>query len=292
MADDDYAGFARFNTPDPRVGPRESAPMRPEELAWAHERAAVHRTGWLHILLFPLAVGSFLPALVFFLGLTVWQGFSDDFNPDQALSGSIGWLIVTTLLFVGGWALYNGLHGKYSRLKRYWREMPGRGVVELEHHRLLSGISLWSNDYDPDISTISLWIDGRMQVVPDSGVSEWMLARTAAGHWLVLRKNYQGNFSYDKPRLPEPAKRLKASKELSIAFAPGTQLALGQRYCGEPLPLVQTLYWLTRSEEQHLNEIAHHWIFFYPDRYGVVNAQDCEWIEALVARAQLTTQLS
>jgi hypothetical protein len=283
MADDFYA----FNTPDPRIGPREKAPMSPEEQAWAHERGAVHQTGWLQILLFPLAVGSFVPALFFFIGLAVWRGVADDFNPDDAMAGSVGWLIVATLLFVGGWALYNGLHGKYSRLKRYWREMPGQGVIELEHHRLLSGISLWSNDYDPDISTISLWIDGRLQVVPDSGVSEWLLARTAAGHWLVLRQNYPGHFSYDKPRLPDPDKRLKPSQELSIALAPGTNIALGQRHSGEPLPLVQTLYWLTRPEQQRLNEIAHHWTFFYPDRYGVVNAQDAAWVEGLVARAQL-----
>lgn len=287
MAEDYYARFARFCTPDPRPGPREQVPMSAEEQAWAHERAAVHRTGWLQVLLFPLIFGSVLPGLFFMLGLVIFQRlFAGDFDVDEVLAGSVGWVIFATLLCIGGWVLYNAQHAKCDLRRRYWRAMPGKGMVELEHHRLLSGISLWSNGYDPDIPTISQWIDGRMQVVADSGVSEWMLARTAAGHWLVLRQRYRGTFDYSNPRLPALERRLQASHELAIALAPGTNVALGQRFTGTLMPLVQTTYWLSRTELQRLDEIAHHWIFFYPDRYAVVNAQDVDWVEALVARAE------
>lgn len=56
-----------------------------------------------------------------------------------------------------GWL--NVLHAKCDVLKHYWRVMPDKGQIRLEHHRLLSGIRLWSNSYDPDISTISPCID-------------------------------------------------------------------------------------------------------------------------------------
>ncbi len=67
---------------------------------------------------------------------------------------------------------------------------------------------------------------------------------------------------------------------------PQTNLCLAKRFSGNPLPVAQTSLWLSHTETQHLSEIAHHWQFFYPQRYGVVSEEDALWIDALVQKTQ------
>ncbi len=190
MSDDIYNLFTRFQTPDPDIGPREQAPMLAQEQAWARERAAMHRFSWIVVLVPPLCLGPVLPGIAFLLGLLVYQGLSaPGVDLDRIVGASFGWLVFATLLFMAAWILHNFLRDTRDPTKRYWQSMLDQGLVELEHHTLVSGISLWSNNYDPDCNTLMQWSDGKLKCVQDSGVSQWILAKTAAGHWLVLRSN-------------------------------------------------------------------------------------------------------
>ena len=288
MSDDTYTLFKRFQTPDPGVGPREQAPMLPQEQAWAHERASMHRFSWIMVLVPPLCLGPVLPAIVFLPGLLLYQGlFAPSADLDRIAGASLGWLALATLLFMAAWGLRNFLRDTRDPTQRYWQSMPAQGQVELERHTLVSGINLWSNNYDPDCNTLMQWIDGKLKCVQDSGVSQWILAKTAAGHWLVLTEQFSGDFTYGRVgQMPAPDKRLQPHQQLAIAFAPGTNLALGRRFDGAPMPLVDTSYWLSADEIKRLCEAAHHWNFLPPNRYGVVNEQDAAWVQRLVERAQ------
>ncbi|MBO1537056.1 hypothetical protein [Pseudomonas sp. OA65] len=288
MSDDIYNLFTRFQTPDPGIGPRERAPMLAQELAWARERATMHRFSWVVVLVPPLCLGPVLPGIVFLLGLLAYQGLSaPGVDLDRIIGASFGWLVLATLLFMAAWIVHNVWRDTRDPTKRYWASMPDQGLVELEHHTLVSGICLWSNDYDPDCNTLMQWSDGKVKYVQDSGVSQWILARTAAGHWLVLKEQFSGDFSYGRVgQMPASDKLLQPRQELAIAFAPGTNLPLGRRFDGAPMPLMDTPYWLSADELKRLDEAAHHWNFLPPNRYGVVNDQDAAWVQRLVDRAQ------
>lgn len=288
MSDDSHTQFFRFQTPDPRIGPREQAPMLAQELAWARERASMHYFSWLVVLLPPLSMGLVLPGVVFLAGLGLGQKlFAADLDVDRIVGDSLGWLALATLLFVAGWILSNYRRDSRDPTKHYWQSMPAQGLVELERHTLTSGISLWANDFDPDCSSLMLWKNDTLVRVQSSGVSQWILAMTTAGHWLVLKEEFAGDFCYARVgQIPAPQMLMKPRQQVAIAFAPGTQLALGQRFDGAPLPLTQTPYWMSADEIKRLAEIAHHWMFFPPDRYAVVNAQDAGWVQRLVDRAQ------
>lgn len=288
MSDDSYTRYIRFQTPDPGIAPREQAPMLAQEKAWAYERASGHRFSWIAVLLPPLCFGPVLPGLAFLLGLLLYRSlFAADLDIDRIVGISYGWLALATLLFMAAWVLRNYLRDTRDPTKRYWQSMPDEGLVELEHHSLESGINLWSSDYDPDCNTVMQWKNGKLESVQDSGVSQWVVARTAAGHWLVLKEQFPGSFSYGREgKMPAPDKHMHLGQELAIAFAPGTNLALGRRFSGAPMPLVNTPYWLSADELKRLAEVAHHWTFFPPDRYAVVNQQDAEWVQRLVDKAQ------
>ncbi|SCZ18900.1 MULTISPECIES: hypothetical protein [unclassified Pseudomonas] len=288
MSDDTYTLYMRFQTPDPGIGPRERVPMLEQELAWARERATMHRFSWIMVLVPPLCLGPVLPGIAFLLGLLVYQGLSaPGVDLDRIVGDSLGWLVLATLLFMAAWVLHNYLRDKRDPTKRFWQSMPDQGLVELEHHTLVSGISLWSNDYDPDCNTLMQWTDGKLKCVQDSGISQWILAKTAAGHWLVLKEQFSGDFSYGRVgQMPAPNKLLQPRQQLAIAFAPGTNLQLGRRFDGARMPLVQTPYWLSADELKRLEEAAHHWNFLPPNRYGVINDQDAAWVQRLVDRAQ------
>ncbi|WP_246883112.1 hypothetical protein [Pseudomonas sp. Tri1] len=288
MSDDVYTQFMRFKTPDPEIGPREQAPMLAEEQAWARERALMHRFDWIEVLVPPLCLGPVLPSLAFLLSLWLYQALiAPGLDVDRIVGDSLGWLALVTLLFMAAWALRNYVRDTRDPTKRYWQSMPDRGLVELERHTLISGTSLWSCDYDPDCNTLMQWTNGKLECVQDSGVSQWLLAQTAAGHWLVLKEGYPGDFTYARiGKMPPLDKQMQPRQHLTIAFAPGTNLPLGRRFDGAPLPLIQTPYWVFADELKRLVEVAHHWTFFPPNRYAVVNDQDARWVQWLVDRAQ------
>ena len=288
MSDDTYSLYIRFQTPDPDIGPRERAPMLAQELAWARDRATMHRFSWIIVLVPPLCLGPVLPGIAFALGLLVYQGLSaPGVDLDRIAGASLDWLVLATLLFVAAWVLHNFLRDTRDRTKRYWQSMPDQGLVELEHHTLICGINLWSNDYDPDCNTLMQWSNGKVKYVQDSGVSQWILAKTAAGHWLVLKEEFSGGFNYGRVgKMPASDKQLQPLQQLAIAFAPGTNLQLGRRFDGAPMPLVETPYWLSADELKRLDETAHHWHFLPPNRYGVVNDEDAAWVQRLLDRAQ------
>jgi hypothetical protein len=288
MRDDSHTQFFRFQTPDPGIGPREQAPMLAQELAWARDRASMHDFSWLVVLLPPLSMGLVLPGVVFLAGLGLSQKlFAPELDVDRIVGDSLGWLALATLLFVAGWILSNYLRDSRDPTKHYWQSMPDQGLVELERHTLISAISLWANDFDPDCSSLMLWKNDKLVRVQSSGVSQWILAMTEAGHWLVLKEEFPGDFCYRRVgQMPAPEKQMQPRQQLAIAFAPGTQLALGRRFDGAPLPVTQTPYWMSADEIKRLAEIAHHWMFFPPDRYAVVNADDAGWVQRLVDRAR------
>lgn len=288
MPANDYDLYVDFHSPDANIAARERAPMLDQERAWAHYRASVHTSGWLQWTVIPLAIGPVLPALVLFLGIWVYQGlFDPDFDIDRYGAHTLGWLAAGTVLFVAGWVAWNRHRARHDPRLRYWRDMPEHGEVELERHTLIRGVSLWSLDYDPDRCHIPQWLGERIQEMPDSGVSQWILTQTAEGQWLVLRHFIAGSFAgYGKTVQPPASKHLQVHRDLAIAFAPRTNISLGLRFSGMPIELACTDYWLSAPELERLDDAAHHWKFFAPDRYGVVNPIEVPWIEALVAKAQ------
>lgn len=281
--------FTRFQTPDPQIAPREQAPMLAQELAWAQLHAAMHRFSWVIVLVPPLVFGSVLPGLAFLVGLLVYRALVDSrVDLDHIVGNAFTGVALATVLFMVAWALHNYLRDKRDPTKRYWHTMPSRGLVELERHTLLSATCLWSNDYDPDCNTVMQWRDGELQSRQDSGVTQWLLATTATGHWLVLKKEFPGDFfSYAREGdVPAEDQHLQPLQELAIAFAPGTHMSLGLRFSGAPLPVVNTPYWLDNHELKKLIEVAHHWVFAPPARYAVVDEHDVGWLKQLLAKAQ------
>lgn len=292
MSDDSYTLYIRFQTPDPAIGAREQAPMSPQEQAWAREHAAMHRFNWLQVLVPPLCFGPMLPPIAWLLGLLLYRAlFAPGLDLDRMVGDSLGWLVVVMLLLTTVWGLRNFLRDKHDPTKRYWQSMPDRGLVELERHTLVSGFNLWSNDYDPDCNTLMQWADGKLVPVQDSGVSQWIMARTAAGRWLVLKEQFPGNFTYAREgQMPARDKQLQPREQVAIAFAPGTNLSLGRRFDGALIPLLETSYWLSAEELKRLAEVAHHWMFFPPDRYALVSERDAEWVGSLVKKAQAASR--
>ncbi|MGN8273732.1 hypothetical protein [Pseudomonas sp. SMN5] len=288
MSNDAYAMYMRFQTPDPAIGAREQAPMLPQEQAWAREHAAMHRFNWLQVLVPPLCFGPMLPPIAWLVGLLLYRAlFAPSLDVDRLVGDALGWLVVAMLLFTTAWALRNFLRDKRDPTKRYWQSMPEQGLVELERHTLVSGFSVWSNDYDPDCNTLMHWADGKLERLQDSGVAQWVLARTAAGQWLVLKEQFPGSFTYAREgQMPALDRQFQPREQLAIAFAPGTNLSLGRRFDGAPIPVQDTAYWLSPEELRQLAKVAHHWMFFPPDRYALINEGDAEWVERLVQRAQ------
>ncbi|MCD5996186.1 hypothetical protein KDX38_21430 [Pseudomonas sp. CDFA 602] len=288
MTDDPHTLWMRFQTPNSDIASRERAPMLAQEKAWAQERALGHGFNWLFVLMPPLVFGPLLPGLAFLVSLLLYQGLIDhELNIDRVIGASFGWLVLATLLFTAAWALRNYWRDTRDPTKAYWQRMPEQGQVELERHILLSVVSLWASVFDPDVNTIMHWRDGQLRAVQSSGVSQWILALTAAGHWLVFKEEYPGSFTYGRVgRMPPLDRQLQPLRELAVAFAPGTQLSLGLRFEGECVPTTHTAYWMDANELKRLGEVAHHWCFFPPDRYGVINPQDAEWVRCLANKAQ------
>jgi hypothetical protein len=286
MSDDSHAQFFRFETPDPGIGPREQSPMLPEELARARERASMHRFSWVMVLAAPVSVGLMLPSLAFVIGLgLVEKWFAPGLDIDRIIEGSWGWQALVTVLFIAGWASSNYRRDSRDPTKRYWQSMPDRGLVELERHTLISGISLWASD-NPEHDSLMLWQNDKLVRVQSSGVSQWILAMTTAGHWLVLMEEFPGVFRHGQvSRMPAPEQRMKPQQQLAIAFAPGTHVTLGERFDGAPVPLTESSYWMTADESSRLAEASHRWGFFPSDRYAVINDRDADWVQRLVDKA-------
>jgi hypothetical protein len=292
MAENPYTQYIRFQTPNPEIAPREQAPMLEQEHAWAEVHAAGHRFSWLTVLLPPLCFGPVLPALAYLVGLLMYRGVVDSsLDVDRIIGGSFAGLAVATALFTAAWVAHNVWRDKRDATKRYWQTMPGLGVVELERHTLVSCTNLWANDYDPECNSVMEWRDGKLVSAQDSGVSQWVVATTQAGYWLVLKKQYAGGyFTYDREgKIPLVEKQLHPTEDLAIAFAPGTNLSLGQRCSGAPVPVVNTDYWLASDENKRLAEVAHHWMFFPPYRYAVVDIGAAPWVQRLVEKAVANT---
>ncbi|WP_434563257.1 hypothetical protein [Pseudomonas sp. Z4-20] len=287
MSDELYKQKLRFQTPDPGFGPREQSPMLPQEAAWARERAFMHRFSWVMVLAAPVSIGLMLPSLAFVIVLgLVEKWFVPGLDIDRIIVGSWGWQVLATVLFVAGWALSNYRRDSRDPIKRYWQSMQDRGVVELERHTLISGISLWANDVDPDCSSVMQWKNDTLVREQASGVSQWILAMTTAGHWLVLREEFPGAFRHGPVgRMPAPDERMKPRQQLAITFVPGTQVTLGERFDGAPLPLTDSSYWMSADEFSRLAEASHRWTCLPPDRYAVVNDRDADWVQRLVATA-------
>jgi len=292
MNEDPYTRYWRFHTPDPDIAPREQAPMLAEEQAWAYERARGQRFDWLTVLMAPLCLGAILPFLVFLTGLWLLSAtFMPTLAVDRIVGSTFGWQVLVTLTVIGAWGLRNYLRDRRDPVIRYWAAMPGQGLVELERHRLVAGTCLWVSDFDPDCNTLTQWKDGEWSSTQSSGVSQWIVATTAAGHWLVLKEEYAGNFTYNRVGcMPALDKQLHPAQNLAVAFAPRTNVMLGRRFDGEPIPLTRTTYWLSADEHKRLTELAHHWHFFPPDRYGVINPQDAAWVQRLVDKAQASAE--
>lgn len=279
--------LTHFHTPSPTLPPRETAPMLPEERARAQACAESERFNWIAVLVAPLCFGPILPFLAYIVGLLLYRTLFDArLDIDHILETTYVWLVLATALFTTAWVLLNIRHARRDDTKRYWRGLPARGEVELERHTLVTATNLWSNAYDPDCNTLTIWNGERLEDAYDSGITQWLLATTTDGHLLVLKKHFPGTFTYAREaKQPAPGKHLHPLAQLAIAFAPRTNLTLGQRFEGAPLSVRNTGYWLSNDELERLTDAAHHWAFAPPDRYGVVNGQEAAWLQQLVDKA-------
>ena len=288
MAEDTYARYIRFHTPDIRLSHREQSAMTAEELAAARSHAFMQRSDWLTLLFVPFLLGAALPPFIYLLGGLIYtRWFASGPDVDEALYAHLGWTGVASGLLILCWSLYRIVRARYDVKVCYWKTMPDQGRVDVESHTLTGALNLWSYCFDPDCSTMDRWVDGKLKSVPDSGVSQWLLARTITGEWLVLRHAIEGAMSIMRePEKPPITLQLQPTEHLALAFAPQTNLCLGKRFSGNPMPVAQTSLWLSHAETQHLSEIAHHWQFFYPQRYGVVSQEDARWVDELVQKTQ------
>lgn len=287
MTDDPFTLVQRFLTPDPRLAPREQAPMRAEELAWARHHAFTQRFSWIEVLVPPLCFGFVLPGIAWLIGLLLYRTLvAPELDIDRVIGQSWRELALATVLFFAAWVGLNVWRARRDPTKRYWAAMPGQGLVDVEHHTLITGINLWGNDYDPDCNTLLQWNGETLEPVQDSGVTQWLLVQTATGQWLALKQDFPGHFSYGREgQIPAPERWLQPSQTLTLAFAPGTGLLLGQRFSGAAIAMRDSRYWLSAAELKHLREIAHHWQFSPPDRYAVINPADVDWLQRLVDNA-------
>ncbi|KWK82316.1 hypothetical protein [Burkholderia ubonensis] len=277
--------YERFHTPSDEVAAREVVAMSDEEHARAKSAATVHVRSWLAILLAPVAVGPWVPMFAYMLGMLAYRGMVDPaFDMDRAVGETAVTAIWVTALFIAAWIGLNWCIATYGARQRYWREMPFNGNVELERHTLRSAIVVWSDDYDPEPLYVEEWIDGKLKS-SRAGVRQWILARTSVGHWLVLDHRIAADSWCGPPTFPLETKRLIPGRELAIAFAPRTNIRVGLRLSGPAAPLTVTSYLLSHSECQRLAKAAHHYVFFPPDQYGVVDPSDADWVGELAARA-------
>ncbi|SEI21573.1 hypothetical protein AB3464_03545 [Pseudomonas asplenii] len=288
MADNDYELYERFHTPDPRIAERERVAMSPEEKAWALYKGSLHRSGWLEWLILPVVIGLWAPMVCIVLVLLAYQAlFAPEFDPQRHGEAIFTAMLLSTLLLFVVWVAWNRHRALHDPRLLYWRDLPEVAEVELERHTLVSAFSLWSSDYDPDNPQVARWVDGRIQQMADSGVSQWLLARTAEGRWLVLCERVAGTFrGYGTQVRPAAASQWPLSRELAIAFAPRTNVPLGLRFSGAPLALAETSHWLSRGDLDRLTRVAHHWTFFAPERYGLINSAYVPWLEELLGRVQ------
>lgn len=287
MTDIAYSQYHSFHTPDPQLAPREQLPMQAEECAWAEHHAFGQRFSWIEVLVPPLCFGFVLPGIAWLLALLLYRALlAPELNIDRVIGHSWLGLALATLLFFAAWVWLNVWRARRDPAKRYWASMPDQGVVDVEQHSLIAGTTLWANDYDPDCNTLMQWNGEMLQPQHDSGVTQWLLAKTVTGQWLALKQRFPGHFSYGRQgQIPAPERRLQPSQALTLAFAPGTNLLLGQRFSGAPIPVQDSRYWLSTEERKHLSEIAHHWCFSAPDRYALINPSDAQWVQQLVDRA-------
>ncbi|SEM42128.1 hypothetical protein SAMN05518845_12470 [Variovorax sp. YR750] len=282
MEHSDYRQYEAFHTPDPRIAPRCSVQMNPQEQARAQSKAVVHVPGWIEILLAPLLVGSWIPLLLF-AGVALLSGT----DGDTLISDRASDLLWATILFIGAWIVKNWLTSRYGARARYWREMPLHGQAEQEPHTLRFAMVLWSDERDPEGNYVEEWIDGKLKTLAGSGTRQWILAKTATDSWLVLSHLASGeSILHERLSFPISQKRLQPMQELAIVFAPRTNICLGLRFSGPAVPLVLTCYLLSGQETQDLARAAHHWKFFPPHRYGVVDPAEAAWVDALAARAR------
>ena len=254
--------YERFHTPSDDIAAREVAAMSDEERARAKSVGSVHVRSWLAILVMPVAVGPAIPMLAYLLGMLAYRGTVDPaFDMDRAVSETAVTVIWVTALFIAAWIGLNWCVATYGTRQRYWREMPSNGHVELERHTLCSAIVVWSDDYDPEPLYVEEWIDGKLKSSM-TGVRQWILARTSAGHWLVLDHRIAADGWGAPPTFPSETKRLIPRRELAIAFAPRTHIRIGLRWSGPAAPLTVTSYLLSHAKCERLAAAAHHYAFF------------------------------
>lgn len=277
--------YERFHTPSDDIAAREVAAMSDEERARAKSVGSVHVRSWLAILMMPVAVGPAIPMLAYLLGMLAYRGTVDPaFDMDRAVGETAVTVIWVTALFIAAWIGVNWCVATYGTRQRYWREMPSNGHVELERQTLCSAIVVWSDDYDPEPLYVEEWIDGKLKSSM-TRVRQWILARTSAGHWLVLDHRIAADGRGAPPTFPSETKRLIPRRELAIAFAPRTHIRIGLRWSGPAAPLTVTSYLLSHAECERLAAAAHHYAFFPPDQYGVVGPADADWVGELAAKA-------
>ncbi|WP_431823411.1 hypothetical protein [Burkholderia sp. F1] len=277
--------YERFHTPSDEVAAREVAAMSDEEQARARSAATVHVRSWLAILFVPIVFGPWVPMFAYMLGMLAYRGMFDPaFDIDRAVVETAVPVIWVTALIIAAWIGLNWCVATYGTRQRYWREMPFNGHVELERHTLCSAIIVWSDDYDPEPIYVEEWIDGKLKS-SRAGVRQWILARTSAGHWLVLDHGIAADSWSGPPTFPLETRRLTPGRELAVAFAPRTNIRIGLRMSGPAAPLTLTSYLLSDAERQRLAAAAHHYEFFPPDQYGVVDSADADWVGELAARA-------
>ncbi len=282
MAESDYQRYIRFFTPDIRLSRREQSAMTAQELTAARDYAFRLKTDWVLVLFVPVL---FLAALLVVpADFTGWLGLTA--GVDQMTDHPQGWILDVAALVLACWAIYNIISVKCSVAARYWKTMPGQCLVDLESHRLVSAINLWSASIDYDACVVNEWVDGRLTTVNYTGVSQWLLAKTTTDQWLVLHHAIKGEMLKGSPAVPADDLQLHPTQDLVFAFAPRTNLCLGKRFGGHALPVAQSGLWLSEWEQIYLSKIAHHHDFFYPQRYCLVSEEDALWIDALVQKTQ------
>jgi len=282
MNDDSYARHADFYRPSDDIAPRCTVEMTPEEQARARNLAFSFGEGWMATLLKPLLAGTWAPFFLF----TVVTG-SLGMDSDALLAQWGGELLCGNILFVGVWIWVNRLASRHNVRNRYWRDMPEKGQAEVESHTLCFATVVWSDERDNETSYVDEWTDGKLQRLPDGRTRQWILAKTTTGIWLVLSHMASADHvQYGRPFFPMVNRRLNPTQDLSIVFAPRTNLWLGFRFSGLPIPWVMTAYLLSDHELLRLTKTAPHWNFPPPLKYGVVDPHEADWINRLSSKAR------
>ncbi|MEQ4223753.1 MULTISPECIES: hypothetical protein [Pseudomonas syringae group] len=281
MAESDNARYSRFYKPDTRLGHREQSAMTADERAVVHGYTQqVSTTGILIMFVFLLLLAALLlmPADLAALLMST----DDRPLPDHERI----WILDVAGVVLACWAIYGIVHIQYGVKARYWKTMPDQGLVDLESHTLVSAINLWSANIDYESCVVYEWVNGELTTVHYTGVSQWLLAKTTTGQWLILRHDMKGEMLKGKPEVPPVELHLQPTQNLALAFAPQTNICLGKRFSGKNLPVAQSGVWLREQEWLYLSKIANHYDFFYPQRHCLVSEEDGLWVDVLVERAQ------